>query len=340
MKGGKAELAALLKRVDPSLRLILLHGPDEAQALDIAGKLTVQLADPTDPMSRIDLSPEQLKSDPGRLADEAAAVSMFGGAKLIRVDGAGEDCAEAVDLLLKAPAAGNPVVMVAGAFKKGSPLLAQAEASPMAQAIIFYEATARDLEQVAAEAAQAIGMRLGRGVPALLVESSGGERGVLLREIEKIALYLDASPAAPQTAEIADLDAIGARFGEADFSTLVEALLSGDAQTADTQLRRQGVQGTAGIPALRAVIRQFWRLLELRAEVDAGSSPAAVIEAQGKRIFWKEKGTLTKQLSRWTTPAIRAALHRLLDAERAIKSSGSAGDVLAAQVMIGLLRRA
>ncbi len=339
MKGGKAELAALLKRVDPSLRLILLYGPDEAQARDIAGKLAAQLTDPSDPMTRIDLLPDQLKSDPGRLADEAAAVSMFGGIRLIRVDGAAEESAEAVGLLLNAPAAGNPVIMVAGALKKGSALVALAEASPLAQAFILYEATARDLEQVAHEAAQACGLKLGRGMAAQLVEVSGGERGVLLREIEKLALYCDAAPDRPHMAELADLDAIGARFGEADFTLLVEALLAGDARVADEQLQRQGIQGTAGIPALRAIIRQFWRLLELRALVDAGASPAAVIEAQGKRVFWKEKPALTKQLSRWTTPAIRAAIHRLLDAERAIKSSGSAGDVLAAQVMIGLLRR-
>lgn len=335
MKGDKAALAAARQRLDPKFRLILLHGQDEGQIAEVASALVAQLADPTDSLSRVQLTGAQLREDPGKLADEAAAVSMFGGARVIRVDQAGEESFEAAKLLLEAPQAGNPVIMVAGALKKDSALLLTAERADNALALIFYEASARDLEAHAQSLAEQHFLRFGRGVAAQLVANADHERGVLLREIEKYALYLNSGPDNVQTLESQHIAELGASFGEPEMAPLVEALLAGDARTADQQMQ---LMGLPGIVALRAVVRQLWRLLELRADVDGGQRPRDVIEAQGKKIFWKEKDAMTRQLTRWNTPALRAALSRMLETERAIKSRNSAGDILAAQALTGLLR--
>ena len=70
-----------------------------------------------DDAERIDLSGAELKADPARLADEAAAISMFGGARWILVEQAGDEILPALEALIEAPAAGNPVAIVAGALK-------------------------------------------------------------------------------------------------------------------------------------------------------------------------------------------------------------------------------
>ena len=59
---------------------------------------------------RIDLSGPDLKADPAKLADEAAAISLFGGARMIRIDPIGDESFAAVEALLEAEKAGNPVV--------------------------------------------------------------------------------------------------------------------------------------------------------------------------------------------------------------------------------------
>ena len=335
MKGDKAALAAARQRLDPKFRLVLLHGQDDGQIAEVAKALVAQLADPNDSLSRVQLTGAQLREDPGRLADEAAAVSMFGGARVIHVDQAGEESFEAVKLLLEAPQAGNPVILQAGALKKDSALLLTAERADNALALIFYEASARDLEAHAAALAEQHFLRLGRGVAALLIAQVDQERGMLAREIEKYALYLNSGPDNVQNLDAQHIAELGASYGEPEMAPLVEALLAGDAKNADQQMQ---LMGLPGIVALRAVVRQLWRLLELRASVDGGQRPRDVIEAQGKRIFWKEKDAMTRQLSRWTTPALRGALSRMLDAERQIKRRNSAGDILAAQALTGLLR--
>ena len=68
-------------------------------------------------------------------------------ARLIRVAGAGESAQEAVRLLLASPAAGNPVVMLAGDLSKSSGLRKLAEESPLALALISYPLEGRDPRQ-------------------------------------------------------------------------------------------------------------------------------------------------------------------------------------------------
>lgn len=340
MKAGKPELARALERPDAAVRLYLFHGADEAASRDLAAKLGAKLADPTDPMARTDLGPGDLKADPGRLADEAAAVSMFGGARLIRVEGAGDESEEAVELLLAAPAAGNPVVMTAGTLRKGSKLLGAAEGGSLAFAYVSYAPDARDLAGVVAEVAAELGLRPARDAAAALAEACAGDRGVLRRELEKLALYLDASPERPLALERAHIAAIGATLDDADFSALVEAVAGGRPGEAARQLSRLEGQGVAGIAMLRAAARRLWLLAELRDAVESGQGPDAAIASLRPPLFWKDKPAVTAQLQRWRGPALKAALARVLDAERAIKRGGSAGDVLASQALLGISVRA
>ena len=93
---------------------------------------------------RIDLTGSDLKNDPARLADEAAAISLFGGARHILVEGAGDESAAAAEALLQAPTAGNPVVLLSGALKPASKLLKLATAAEQAIGFASYVPDARD----------------------------------------------------------------------------------------------------------------------------------------------------------------------------------------------------
>src|SRR3546814_1539905 len=83
---------------------------------------------------RVDLDAGALKSDPGRLADEAASISLFGGARHLRITVIGEDAIEAFTLLLAAEQAGNPVVAIAPSVKSSGKIVKLALQSPRALA--------------------------------------------------------------------------------------------------------------------------------------------------------------------------------------------------------------
>jgi DNA polymerase III subunit delta len=335
MKADRSSLAANLARLDPDLRLILFYGPDEAASHDYLRQIARQFESAANPMAHTVIPGAALKDDPARLAAAAAEISMFGDRTLVIVEDAGDDAADAVAALLAMPA-GNPVVMTAGALKKGSKLVAHAETARTALAQQNYAPEARDADAIVGAYAAEYGVKPARGVARALFEATGGDRGVLRSEIEKLALYLDASPAAPRPLDLADVAAVGAALGDAELNALIDAVASGRPDIADVQMTRLATANIPGITQLRGLARRFALLLELRALVDGGASPQAVVDGARPPVFWKEKPTVAAQLSKWRTPAIRAVLHRLLETERAIKRSGSAGEVLATQAMLGV----
>lgn len=331
MKSLRADKGYAPERIAPDTRLTLFHGADEAASADLAWKLAAHFGGEI-----VLLSPATLKEDPGRLPDEAASVSMFGDKRVIRVDGAGDESVEAVTLLLGAPAAGNPVVLVAGNLRKGSKLLAAVEAAPNAAAVISYEANAGDTGRTVEAIAAELGLQLSRDVAPRLASACNNDRRLLRRELEKLALYVDATPEAPQRLTLDHLADVGASVDDADFGPLVEAVAGGRPAVADRQIAKLSGQGIAGIAQLRAVARRLWLLADLRATVDNGTSPQAAVEGARPPIFWKEKERVAAQLQRWREPMVRHALERLLAAERDIKKSGAAGDVLAAQALLAI----
>ena len=59
--------------------------------------------DLTDPFRVTDLDEQTLDSDPARLFDEAAAMSMLGGRRVVRVRGAGNGHAQLFERFLERP---------------------------------------------------------------------------------------------------------------------------------------------------------------------------------------------------------------------------------------------
>ena len=331
MKSLRADLGYRPDAIGVDIRLILFHGGDAAASADLAAGLATHFAGEV-----IVLAPSRLKDDPGALPDEAAAVSMFGDRRTLRIDGAGDESLEAVRLLLAASAAGNPVVMTAGLLRKGSKLLALVEDSTLAVAVVSYEPDARNTGRIIDALAADLGLRPTREAAMRLATACNSDRGLLRRELEKLALYLDAAPDRPQQLTLEHLADIGAAIDDADFAGLVDAVAGGHPVEADRQLAQLCGQGIAGIAQLRAVSRRLWLLADLRAAIDGGANPQAAVDGARPPVFWKEKDRVVAQLPRWRGSALGHALKRLLVAERDIKKSGTAGDVRAAQALLAI----
>jgi DNA polymerase-3 subunit delta len=335
MKIDAARAASFASHWPADVRLLLLHGPDESGSRDIANRIVAGQA--AGGAGVIDLIGATLKDDPQALVAAVSSLSMFGDRELLRLEGLDEDGLAAVEALLAGPQ-GHPVLALAGTFRKGSKLLALAEQDARIAACISYEASLRDAPRLLSEMAQSLGLRLDREVAERLFETAAGDRLVMRRELEKFALYRDARPEAPQPLTVDDLAALGAESGEAELFAPVAAVTTGNMAEAVDVLGRLP-DGTS-IPLLRALERRLALLAQLRSDVDAGKSPAAVVEAAGRSIFFKEKPFVTKGLALWTQGAIATALADVLSAEKAVKASGGLADLGVHQLLLSLTRRA
>ena len=66
--------------------VILIYGPDQGLVSERADAIShLALEGNDDPLSKLTLESDDIANDPGRLIDEANAVALFGGDKVIRV---------------------------------------------------------------------------------------------------------------------------------------------------------------------------------------------------------------------------------------------------------------
>ena len=97
------QFEAFLREPKRRAAMFLLYGTDSDLASERARRLVPTLvSDAADPFQVVRLTADTLAKDPGRLADEASAISMFGGARVIWIEAGGRD-------LSGAPRARSPI---------------------------------------------------------------------------------------------------------------------------------------------------------------------------------------------------------------------------------------
>ncbi|TPG41238.1 DNA polymerase III subunit delta [Sphingomonas koreensis] len=333
MKANFNQIRAALDAPSPDIRLYLLHGPDESGAAELAQRLGRTMGQDAE---RIDLDGSTLRGDPARLADEAASLSLFGGARYIRVTAAGEECNDAFEALLAAERAGNPVVAIAPTIKSSGKIVKLATASPRAMAFACYVPEGETADRLASTIARDHGLRTTGDTAHRIAEASGGDRAVMTREIEKLALYLDAAPDRPSEIDDAALDAVGADLGDAEMGRAIEAAVDGRVGEVGAELARLAEAGVSPIPVLRGLVRRLMTLADMRADMDAGASGSEAIERH--RVFFREKAATARALRQWNSAALSGAIDRVRQAERGMMGSASAGAIVAEAAFVTVAR--
>lgn len=337
MKANAAQLGAAIERAatgSTDIRLFVLHGPDEGGASDYAQRLQRAMGQ----VERVDLDGAALKTQPGRLADEAASLSLFGDRRYVRVTNMGEESLEAIQLLLDAPTAGSPVIAFAPAARATGKLIKLAAAASGAMVLACYPPEGRNAAQLAAGIAREHGVRLIGESAAAMFDAAAGDRAVLTREIEKLALYLDAATDRPREADAATLAEIGANIDEVQMSSAIDAVIDGRPDALGVEIAALTTANMA-VPMLRQLGKRLIALADMRADVDRGDSPDSVVERH--RVFWKEKAGTIRALRRWDSRHIGMALARVRRAERGlISGGGTSASVLAEHDLFNLSRSA
>lgn len=317
MKAARGSIGRSVDEPDREIRFYLFHGADEAQSSALGDRLVAALK-----ATKLSMTGASLRGDPAHLADEACAIDMFGGAKVIWLQPAGDEIVGSVEALLDAPATESPVVAIAGKLGKTSGLLKLAEAHGLALSHVSYELDARDAERLVAELARSEGLKAEQAVAARIAQSCSNDRRMIAQELSKLALYLDASPNAPKDLESEALDAVGADMG-GDFLGIADLALAGDVRGLGVKLSGLVEGGRDAIPIIRSLQRRLLMLAPIRARIDSGESPHAVLTSLGKSLFWKDKPLVERMLSLWDSAGLARVSERTGALERRLMRADS-----------------
>lgn len=335
MKATKTSLAQALDQPVASIRFYLFHGPDEAGSRALAERLLKGLG-----AEKFAVLGQAIKGDPASLADEAGAISLFGGRRAVWIEPAGDEIAEGVEALLAAPANESPVVAVAGSLRKTSALLKLAEAHSAALSHISYVPEGRDLDRLVMDLGRNVGLRLSPELAQRIAAASAGNQAIAARELEKFATFLGASPESPCELLPETVNQLGADSAEADLMRLGDLALAGRMNDLLEELTRLPHGGSEAIPVLRALQRRLLMLAPLRVRVERGESIDGVMTSMGKALFWKDKPLIQRLLAAWPAERLAEAASRVSQLERQIMLRPLDDEAALGETLVTLARAA
>ena len=338
MKLPPTRLAGFLSKPDAAIRAALFYGPDAGLVRERADRLAAVIAPDTRDAFRVaDLAAASLAADPPRLHDEAAALSLSGGRRLVRVRDAGDAVGALFQRFLGDPPPGDSVTVVeAGDLPARSSLRRAFESAGNAAAIGCYSDDRRALEELVREVLGARGVAVSGEAQAYLAQHLGGDRMLSRSELEKLALYVGDKGKV-------GLDEAMASVGDSaqlGLDDVVFAAAEGDAPALERALARAFQEGEMPVTVLRALMRHFQRLHVTQARIEDGMAEEEALRSLRPPLFFKLQDRFRRQLRLWPERRAQQALELLLQAELAAKRTGPPPEAVCRDALLRIARGA
>ncbi len=312
-------------------RVVLLHGEDEGLVRERSRALVRAVVGREDDPFRIaELERDQL----GRLAEEASALAMTGGRRVVRLREVGDGATAAVQAVLRSKAEAL-VILEAPALGRGR-LRTLLEASDEAAVIACYPEEGRALAATVRETLAGFDVAIEAEALGWVVGQLGADRGGVRLELDKLALYAGAGGRV-------DMAAAAACLGDGAALSLEDALDAaclGQVAAMDRALGMALADGLAPVSALRQLAGLFQRLLQARLLMEEGMAAAAAVGTMRPPVFFRRVATMQAMLELWSSGAILRVLDEARQAELACKQTGARPELLCRRLLAVVVLRA
>ena len=333
---SSAAAEGFIQRLPKEIRFYLVHGLDEGLAHErVKAIIRSRIGDDTDPMRLVRLEGDAVARDPGALADEAYAISMFGGERAIWIDAQGRDLMPALEPLFARPLTDCTIVIKAGQLKKGTGLRAAFEGSAARASIECYPDDSSTLESLIDTEARAAGLTIAPDARAALAHMVGADRRTTRGEIAKLMLY--ARGRSEITTE--DVEAIVADAAPSNLDQVVDDALLGDLPAVEASLSRFFHEGGDADYLMIRLVARLTLLHRLRVEMDQGRPFEAACQALFVKLPMSARRALAKQAERWTTDSLAERLPAIRQASARVRTDTQLADVLATRALWTLAAR-
>lgn len=343
MKATQRDFAGSASRAAQQCKVFFFCGPDEAGSSAAAVKIISMLSDPGE---RVEISGSDLRKDPVRLGDEARSTSLFGDTRHIYIRASGDEAHDGVKNLLAVIDADEgaewPVLIVATSATDKSRTAKLLAKRADALVAMFYPPDLSSITGAVRTMADTAGLRLSGDIAERIARGAGLDVRLAQSEVTKLALYLDASPQTPRSADAQAHEEIGASTEEDGFMPLVNAVLSGETGRLSSELHRMREVSLNPVGLLLAFERRAAQLASLSAKLGPRGDINALleVESRARRVFFRDKRDLSNQLRRWRGRKLDRLVTRLMELHRSLLSNNQSAEVLLSQGLAEIARAA
>lgn len=315
-----------------SWRFVLLHGDDSGLIREHAANLTKKGAGSLDDPFRVSLL---AKDDHPRFEEEATALSLDGGRRVVWVREATDGLATAVNAVLDGQS-NSLIIMESGALPARAKLRKLAESRSDSASIGCYPEEGRALEASVRRMLDERHVRIASDALAWLVGRLGADRAGVRNEVEKLALY------AGENGELTfeDLQLCIGDSGSASVDDAVFLAMEGDRAGADLALERALSEGANPIAVARVLLSHIGRLRRVKAEMERGMSRSDAMKTLRPPVFFKKQQGFERALDLWSLPALLDLAQRTQAFEFACKQTGAMDMLLCRRHLAGIAAKA
>jgi DNA polymerase-3 subunit delta len=316
-----------------TLKAALVFGPDQGLVHERAEKIARTVVDDLkDPFRVVDFEESVLNADGARLFDEAAAISMMGGRRVIRIRSGGNTLAKLFESFLDEPIGDALIVVEGGDLAKNSTLRKVFEESNDAAAIQCYGDSEQSLSGVVRDALKAQGLSISAEALDDAVSRLGSDRGVTRREIEKLALYAHGQ----KNVSLEDVRATLGDESEVRVEEVLDATGEGDLKRLDLALERVWADDMNAIAVVRSALGHFQKLLSAKAATDRGESIDGAMRKMWPPIHFSRTSSFKAQATRWNEDKLGEALDLLLETEALCKTTAVPGEAVLGRALFNI----
>jgi DNA polymerase-3 subunit delta len=341
MKATQRDFAVVAPKAARQCRIFFFCGPDEAGASAAADRIAAMLEDPGE---RVELAGGDLRKDPALLGDEARSSSLFGDARHIYVRASGDEAHDALAALIESTEAEGieaaPVLVVAQSATDKSRTAKLLEKRADALVAMFYPPDLQSVAQEVRRMGDAAGLKLDGALAERIARAAGLDVRLAKSEVEKLALYLDADPQAPKSANAEALDAIGAVAEDDALAPLVNAVLAGETGRLSGELKRMRELGMNPVGLLLAFERRAAQLAGLAARIGPNGNVRNFVKAESnaRRIFFRDAPDIERQLHCWRGRRLERLTGRLIELHQTLLASNQSAELRLAQGLAEISR--
>jgi DNA polymerase-3 subunit delta len=276
------------------------------------------------------------KSDPASLHDALYALSFFSDRKLFLIRNCPASLPEWLKGILDKYRGADRFILLAEELPPASSLRKYAEGKEThIAAIACYQDDGASMAAFVREFLERHKLRADGDAVRALAQSLPGDRMLMTRELEKLAVYKagDDSPVSVRDVEdVIDLEA------EAPLNRLCQAVFEGDALGANAAFRSLSADGVHGVAMARALQKHAQNLERMAVRMLSGMSADDAVKAHRPPIFFRDAPSYKKQLQLWSAKALDGARAALLGDEAMLKSSAHDPDLTIQYAFLRLVR--
>jgi DNA polymerase-3 subunit delta len=333
-----SDIDRFVAKPNPAQPVVLVYGPDAGLVRERVDALVrASVDDPADPFALARFESEELAANPGRLADEASTMPLFGGrrAVLLRVNSR-HNIVPSIAVVLEAPPRDCRIVVEAGELRKTAPLRALFEKAKAGAAIGCYLDNEAAVARLIDEEMRDAKLTLAPDARAALAALLGGDRLASRSELRKLALYAQGK----DRIELADVMAVVADASDQALDGVIDAAFAGDTREVETEFGRARGSGSSPAAIVSAAIRQVANLHKMKLAVEGGDSIDFAMMRGAPPVHFTRKKDVEAALRAWSPPRLLRAMAQLAEASLEARRNAALAEAIAQRTLLSIAMNA